>query len=49
MRESTHALEEIIIEVGVSPHPRAGAIIAETSGEAKIKISLTWRHAPGPP
>jgi hypothetical protein len=47
-RDLTHAPDEIEIEFGVSLHAQAGAIIAETSGDANFKVSLTWRHPPTP-
>ena len=48
LRDSTHAPDEIVVEFGVSLHAQVGAIIAETSGEANFRVSLTWRHGPSP-
>lgn len=43
-RDLPHGPQTITVEFGVSLHAKAGAIIAETSGDANFKVSLTWHH-----
>jgi hypothetical protein len=43
-RDLPHGPQSITIEFGVSLHAKVGAIIAETSGDANFKVSLTWHH-----
>ena len=43
-RDLPRGPQTITIEFGVSLHAKVGAIIAETSGDANFKVSLTWHH-----
>jgi hypothetical protein len=44
LRELDHGPQTISIEFGVSLHAAAGAIIAQTGGDANFKVTLTWRR-----
>jgi NTP-dependent ternary system trypsin peptidase co-occuring protein len=43
-RDLPHGPQTITVEFGVTLHAKMGAIIAETSGDANFKVSLTWHH-----
>lgn len=48
LRAADDPADEISIEFGVQLSAQTGAFIASAAVEANFRVSMTWRHGPGP-